>query len=141
MKVGIKDFFFDLADDHVGDGGAESLQDLDEEVVCEGAGGLLAREDGVDGGADGGLDIEDDRFLSIAKKNGAACLGGQEGDGFDLDELDFHCGREGEGLLGGFGVAGEKLSGLPHVFLGEVASGSLFLRGQLADDFGWRAED
>ena len=53
----------------------------------------MAGENGVDGCANGRLDVEDDTFMAISEKNSAASLGGQEGDGLDLDEIDFHKGK------------------------------------------------
>ena len=90
MEVGVEDFVLDFADDDMSDGGAEAFENLHEEIMGEGAGRLLPGQNSVDRGANRGLDVEDDRLLAITEKDGASGLGGQEGDGFDLDEIDFH---------------------------------------------------
>ena len=68
---------------------------------------------GIDGGTDGGIDVEDDDFFTISKEDGGAGLGGKQGDGLYADEFGLgHGGSVHDFGEIASGFVGEKERGL-----------------------------
>lgn len=53
----------------------------------EGAGRGFTGHGGVDGEADGWIDIKEDDFFPITQKDGAACFCGHEGEYFNPNQI------------------------------------------------------